>query len=109
MRAVAGVLALALTLLVGAAAARAEGPGGVGLVVVVKRGAIEVSRVVPGSPAAQAGLHRGTRIVAIDGHAVAGKKVTEVAAELRGEPGTSVELTLEAPTRAVTLQRALLP
>ncbi|MFI7504122.1 S41 family peptidase [Streptomyces sp. NPDC049687] len=78
-------------------------------------GRIEVTRVRPGSPAADAGIRSGDRLTSIDGHDVDGRPVTEVVSLLRGDAtdapaGTPVTLGLERGTRAwrETLRRALL-
>lgn len=60
-------------------------------------GALRVTRVSHGGPAARAGLTPGTRLVRVAGHRVAGLPVTEVVALLRGGPGA-------APGSAVTLR-----
>lgn len=50
---------------------------------------------VPEGPARAAGLREGDRIVAIEGVPVAGRPMAEVVAELRGEVGTRVHVTVE--------------
>lgn len=59
------------------------------------RRVIEVSRVQPGSPAEEAGVRTGDRLLAVDGREVVGLPVTEVVALLRGaaaaEPGESAK------------------
>ncbi|MET7284262.1 S41 family peptidase [Streptomyces sp. NPDC005573] len=78
-------------------------------------GRIEVTRVRPGSPAADAGIRRGDRLRTVDGGEVDGRPVTEVVSLLRGDAddapaGTTVTLGLERGTRAWTrtLRRARL-
>ncbi|GGX65800.1 S41 family peptidase [Streptomyces minutiscleroticus] len=78
-------------------------------------GRIEVARVRPGSPAAEAGIRTGDRLRSVDGARVDGKPVTDVVALLRGDAedadaGTAVELGLERGARAwhETLRRARL-
>ncbi|WP_381565939.1 S41 family peptidase [Streptomyces eurythermus] len=79
-------------------------------------GRIEVTRVRPGSPAADAGIRAGDRLRSVDGHRTDGRPVTEVIALLRGNgaadapAGTTVTLGLERGTRAWTrtLRRARL-
>jgi carboxyl-terminal processing protease len=51
-----------------------------------------ISELLPNSPAASSGLKRGDRIVAVDGRDVSGQSVGDVAALIRGQPGTSVRL-----------------
>ncbi|MES4890137.1 S41 family peptidase [Streptomyces sp. NPDC096012] len=78
-------------------------------------GRIEVTKVRPGSPAADAGIRRGDRLRSVDGSEVDGRPVTEVIALLRGDAedapaGTTVTLGLQRGKRAWTekLRRARL-
>lgn len=94
---------------------------GVGLWARLERdGRIEVTRVQDGSPAAEAGIRSGDRLVSIDGEKVDGRPVTEVVSLLRGDArgdegedasaGTEVSLGLQRGTRTwrETLRRARL-
>jgi carboxyl-terminal processing protease len=70
-------------------------------------GGIEVTRVRPGSPAADAGIREGDRLRSVDGERVDGRPVTEVVALLRGDAaeapaGTTVRLGIQRGTRAWT-------
>ncbi|CAL9555309.1 hypothetical protein SUDANB145_04507 [Streptomyces sp. enrichment culture] len=70
-------------------------------------GAVEVTKVRSGSPAARAGVRVGDRLRSVDGEQVDGRPVTEVVALLRGDAtdapaGTTVRLGLERGTRAWT-------
>ncbi len=79
-----------------------------------------MTRVQPGSPAADAGIRPGDRLRSVDGSRVDGRPVTEVVALLRGDAlrgdtedapaGTTVTLGLQRGTRAwtETLHRARL-
>ena len=61
------------------------------------------------TPAANAGLKSGDRIIALDTESLAGKKLMEVVTLLRGEPGSDVALTIEREAEEpfdVTLTRA---
>lgn len=78
-------------------------------------GRIAVTRVQPGSPAADAGIRKGDRLRSVDGDPVDGRPVTEVVSLLRGDAddapaGTTVTLGLQRGTRAwtETLHRARL-
>ena len=82
---------------------------GVGL---QKRYYLHVDDVLPGSPAAEAGIERGVAITAIDGRNTRELRIPIALLLLAGEPGTSVELSLrgatDAESRPVTLERAVL-
>jgi carboxyl-terminal processing protease len=51
-----------------------------------------IAEIFPNSPAASSGLKRGDRIVSVDGQDVNGQAVSDVAALIRGQPGTSVQI-----------------
>ncbi|WP_151775147.1 S41 family peptidase [Streptomyces abyssomicinicus] len=84
-----------------------------------KDGGVTVTRVRDGSPADEAGLRAGDRVLTVDGRSTEGLPVTEVLARLRGatpgeEPqnaGSTVRIGLERDGRrwSETLRRALLP
>ncbi|MFI9806115.1 S41 family peptidase [Streptomyces sp. NPDC052301] len=70
-------------------------------------GRIEVTKVRPGSPAADAGIRTGDRLRSVDGGGVDGRPVTEVVSLLRGDAedapaGTTVTLGLQRGTRVWT-------
>ncbi|MGV9346381.1 S41 family peptidase [Streptomyces spiralis] len=70
-------------------------------------GRIDVSKVQPGSPAADAGIHQGDRLRSVDGEKVDGLPVTQVVSLLRGDAedapaGTAVTLGLQRGTRVWT-------
>jgi carboxyl-terminal processing protease len=81
-----------------------------------KDGDVTLTRVREGSPAAEAGLRAGDRVLSVDGRATEGVPVTEVLARLRGatpgeEPqsaGSTVRIGLERDGRrwTETLRRA---
>ena len=60
------------------------------------------------TPAAEAGVQAGDRLIAVNGASLKGKRLSEVIASLRGRPGSSVSLTLvRAGSReVVSVQRA---
>ena len=90
--------------------ASASASVGVGL---QKRYYLHVDDVLPGSPAAEAGIERGVAITAIDGQNTRELRIPVALLLLAGEPGTPVELSLRGATdsesRPVTLERAVLP
>ncbi len=70
-------------------------------------GRIDVTRVQPGSPAAEAGIRKGDRLRSVDGEKVDGLPVTEVVSLLRGDAddapaGTTVALGLQRGSRVWT-------
>lgn len=82
---------------------------GVGLnVTEVPRG-LRVASVIPDTPAERAGLEAGDVILAVDGESIAGTPADAAAAQIKGPPGTEVELDI-APVsgerRSVMLERA---
>ena len=90
--------------------AAASASVGVGL---QKRYYLHVDDVLPGSPAAEAGIERGVAITAIDGQNTRELRIPVALLLLSGEPDTPVELTLrdatDSESRVVTLERAVLP
>ncbi len=66
-----------------------------------------VAAVADGSPAAEAGIKPGDRVVAIDGEPVVGGDVVALGRRLEGAPGSAVTLTLlrAGRTRTVRLIR----
>ena len=71
-------------------------------------GAVQVTSVVPESPAALAGLRVGDELVDVAGQGVAGAPVGDVVRRMHGEPGTSVAVTIRraGDVRTLRLVRA---
>lgn len=72
--------------------------------------ALVVVEVIEGTPAAEAGVEAGERIVAVDGTSVRGQPLDAVVEQIKGEEGTDVVLGLAGETggrREVTLTRAI--
>ena len=83
--------------------------GDVGMVLSKKYGYIAIVDVVPGSPAAQAGLSTGDMIETIKGVATRDMPLAYASLLLRGQPGTSIDLTVlkrRPEPQKVTLTRA---
>lgn len=82
---------------------------GVGLTVnEVPRG-LRIAEVLPDSPAKEAGLEAGEVITAVDGESIAGEPVQVSTGLIKGEPGTTVAVTVDSPRggkREVELERA---
>lgn len=92
--------------------------GGVGMVVVLGRKPdgsryLDVRDVIPDSPADDAGIAVGHRIVKIDGRSIAQfPDLQRAISAVRGEPGTSIKVAVEDPAhgivRSVTLTREVI-
>src|SRR5262245_15545279 len=67
---------------------------GLGIQIDVRDGWITVVAPLPDTPAERAGVQTGDLIVAIDGRTTENYKQDQAVRELRGEVGTSVELTI---------------
>lgn len=68
--------------------------GGLGIVIQVRDGQLNVVSIMPGTPAARAGLKKGDHIVRIGSESTVNLTVSEAANRMRGDPGTSVELSV---------------
>lgn len=82
---------------------------GVGLGVSGVPQGLRVSEAFPGSPARAAGIKRGDLVVAVNGRSLAGVDSTVATGLIKGEPGTSVTLTVKSKgskPRQVELKRA---
>ncbi len=66
--------------------------GGLGIQIDVRDGWITVIAPLPDTPAERAGIRSGDQVIALDGRSTEGWKNDQAVKELRGEPGTSVEL-----------------
>jgi carboxyl-terminal processing protease len=72
---------------------------------------LHIDDVIPGGPAARAGLVGGDRILAIEGKAIANfSDLSDAVTVMRGQPGTTVSFTYlhdDQPERTVTVTRAI--
>jgi carboxyl-terminal processing protease len=68
--------------------------GGIGVEIEDQAGIPIVISPIDGTPAAEAGLQPGDRIVAIDGRGTDGMDATQVVNAVRGKPGTAITLTI---------------
>ncbi len=80
---------------------------GIGVSIQRVSGGVEIASVFVGGPADSAGLRAGDRIIRVDNQDVTGYTVNELVAVVRGEAGTTVELTVarEQETLTVTVTR----
>jgi carboxyl-terminal processing protease len=68
--------------------------GGLGIQIDVRDGWITVVAPLPDTPAERAGVQTGDQIIAIDGRSTEGYKSDQAVKELRGAPGSKVEIKI---------------
>lgn len=71
---------------------------GVGIRMVQENGAVYVEDVIAGSPAEQAGLRAGDKIVSVNGKSALNMEMAELQGQLLGEEGTSVSIGITRST-----------
>jgi len=69
--------------------------GGLGIQITLKDEFITIVSPLEGTPASEAGLQPWDRIIEINGESTQGITLTGAMKKLRGEPGTTVELTIQ--------------
>lgn len=71
---------------------------------------IEVSNVLPGTPAEAAGVQRGDIFLEVNGESVVGLTTTELAARVRGPQGTTVDIIFQRDEEEISfsIERALI-
>ena len=77
--------------------------GGVGIQVELRDNQIVIITPIAGTPAERAGLRRGDRLVKIDGHPVENPSIDKTVKLVRGEPDSSVTLTVFRPSAKQTI------
>lgn len=86
--------------------------GGLGIEVGMEDGFVRVISPIDGTPAKDAGIQAGDMIIEIDGTPVKGMSLEEAVKEMRGEPGTEINLTIrrdgESSPVEVTIERAII-
>jgi len=81
---------------------------GVGVGLEAADGGAKINKILPQSPAENAGLEVGWLLTAVDGKTLAGLSIDEIVQRIRGPEGEAVSLTLKRPdgsTRTVELVR----
>ncbi|MFT5572861.1 MAG: carboxyl-terminal processing protease [Cryomorphaceae bacterium] len=68
--------------------------GGLGMEVIMEDGFVKVVTPIDDTPAAEAGIQTGDLIIRIDGKTVSGLDLQDATDQMRGEPGTSIVLTI---------------
>lgn len=69
--------------------------GGTGMVITIEDGSLTVVSCIEETPASQAGIHPGDKIIKINGDPTEGIGLPEAADKLRGNPGTEVTVTIQ--------------
>jgi carboxyl-terminal processing protease len=86
--------------------------GGLGLEVTMEDGTIRVVAPLDGTPAHQAGLLPGDRIIRLEDTLVQGMSLDEAVSQMRGEPGTHIRLLIVREGHPepfeITLKRAII-
>lgn len=85
--------------------------GGLGIQISEDHGVPKVISPIDGTPAAKAGLQPGDLIVGIDGESSQGMDLSKIVRLLRGNPGTSVKITIARGTQQpfdVSITRAII-
>lgn len=101
-------LALAFAAAVAVPAMADESFGGIGVTIVPAREGVRIVEVIPGAPAAEAGLEAKDRIIAVDGVALSAQDFEGSKNKLRGQANKPVELTVlrGEETLSITLRRS---
>ena len=73
--------------------------GGLGLSVTLEEGTVKVIAPTADTPADKAGMKSGDYITHLDGELIVGGTLDEAVNRMRGEPGTSIKLTIFRPGR----------
>lgn len=71
--------------------------GGIGALIQKQDDYVVISEPYEGFPADKAGIIAGDKIVKIDGKSMKGKQADQVSELMKGQPGTTFELTIERP------------
>jgi carboxyl-terminal processing protease len=81
--------------------------GGLGLTVTQEDGAVKVIAPTEDTPAARAGIKSGDFITHLDGKFIVGGSLDEAIEQMRGQPGTKINLTVVRPGADKPLQFSL--
>lgn len=71
--------------------------GGVGIEITLRGGILTIISPIEGTPGSRAGLHAGDKIVKIEGESTKDITLFGAVKELRGKPGTEVNITIMRP------------
>src|SRR5688500_10225170 len=78
--------------------------GGLGMLIEQQDAGVTVSRVFPNTPAENAGIREGDRIIQIDTVTTRGWTISQVSSTLLGTPGTKVQVRFARPGVAEPIQ-----
>lgn len=78
--------------------------GGIGIEIALREGILTVISPIEDTPAIQAGIHPGDRIVKIEGETTKNITLFEAVKKLRGKPGTPVSITVMRTGEAELLE-----
>jgi carboxyl-terminal processing protease len=81
--------------------------GGLGLVVIAQDGFVTVVAPMEDTPGSRAGIVSGDRIIKVGTNSVVGTPLEDVVKELRGDPGTTVTLTVQRPSTGLVKEYSL--
>lgn len=86
--------------------------GGLGIEVGMEDGFVKVIAPIDGTPAQRAGIQTGDLIVRLNSTPVKGMSLNEAVEQMRGEPGSEIELTVVREGRdqplKITIERAII-
>ncbi len=82
--------------------------GGIGALVQKDSSSIEIAEPYENSPAAKAGIKAGDKILRVDGIVLTGKNTDDVGKLLKGQPGTSVKLSILSPGATAPVEKTLI-
>ena len=71
--------------------------GGVGMLIEEQERSIVISKVYPHTPAEEAGIREGDKIIQVDTASTRGWRIEQVSSKLKGEPGTKVTAKFARP------------
>jgi carboxyl-terminal processing protease len=80
---------------------------GIGVLLGERDGGIVIVSVIPQGPADDAGIRAGDRVLSVDGRSVEGLAPEQVAGNVRGDAGSTVEIVLERPSSGERLELSI--
>jgi len=80
---------------------------GIGVYLEVADGYVIVAAPIKGTPAYEAGLQAGDRILEANGVSLVGETTEKASSVIRGEPGTAVKLRIERPSEGRTFEATI--